>query len=385
MKSDKPRVLIFVDWYVPAFKAGGPIRSVYNMVKQLSDHFQFYIATGDRDLGDDKPYPNINFDQWNHFSGAEVKYLSAKNQKIKTFRKIIEEVNPDTIYLNSLFSFNFSLIPLWLKKKFPDVKFVLAPRGMLGKGALEIKKRKKEVFIGISRIIKLYKGLVWHATFEGEKNEIQKVFGKDNTVIIAGNVATKPQFTFKNIIKLKLAGFKMKKFLYVSRISRKKNVELLINWFLELTKIHSNIKLKIIGNEEDKTYFEELKKSIKDSKHIKLHKALHPDELAKYYAEAHFFCLPTRHENFGHVIIEALSYGCPVIISNRTPWRKLQEKEIGWDIPLDKPQLFKEALESCILMDETTYLHRSEKASMFAHDYIFESDLNKKYIKLLSP
>jgi glycosyltransferase involved in cell wall biosynthesis len=33
------------------------------------------------------------------------------------------------------------------------------------------------------------------------------------------------------------------------------------------------------------------------------------------------FVFPTRGENFGHVIIESLSVGTPVLLSDRTPWR----------------------------------------------------------------
>ena len=63
MVSNKLRILIFIDWYIPAFKAGGPIRSVFNIVTQLSDVFEFYIITGDRDLGDLIPYPDLKLNE----------------------------------------------------------------------------------------------------------------------------------------------------------------------------------------------------------------------------------------------------------------------------------------------------------------------------------
>jgi glycosyltransferase involved in cell wall biosynthesis len=358
---------------------------VYNMVHRLSDYFDFFIVTGDRDLGDEKPNPELSLDHWISFSTAQVMYVSSKNQKIKTFRKIIDEVHPDTIYLNSLFSFNFSLIPLWLKKRFPDIRFVLAPRGMLAKGAMEIKKKKKEVFIGIARIVRFYTGLVWHATHQGEKEDIEKVFGNNNPIHVAGNIATVPQYTFKNIMKLKHNGFQVKKFLFVSRFSRIKNVELLIQWFREFTPKYKGIKLKLIGTLEDEGYYRELKEQVDQCDHITMHLAMNPRDLAKYYAEAHFFCLPTRSENFGHVIIEALSYGCPVLISDRTPWRDLESKDIGWDLPLDQPNKFRERIEECIQMTEKEFLRKSEAASMFAHEFIFESGILKTYTKLLQP
>ena len=103
MVLNKQRILIFIDWYIPAFKAGGPIRSVYNIVRQLSDVFEFYIITGDRDLGDLNPYPDLKLDEWQKVGDTKVMYLSKKNLKIKTVKKLIKEVNPKAIYLNSLF------------------------------------------------------------------------------------------------------------------------------------------------------------------------------------------------------------------------------------------------------------------------------------------
>jgi glycosyltransferase involved in cell wall biosynthesis len=55
--------------------------------------------------------------------------------------------------------------------------------------------------------------------------------------------------------------------------------------------------------------------------------------------------LPTAGENYGHVVVEALSAGVPVLLSDQTPWRCLQEKGIGWDIPLSDTNRFVEAIQ----------------------------------------
>ncbi len=58
-----------------------------------------------------------------------------------------------------------------------------------------------------------------------------------------------------------------------------------------------------------------------------------------------FFLAPFS-ENFGHAINEALSAGVPVVISDKTPWRNLQEKGMGWDLPLDNRRAFIEVIEA---------------------------------------
>jgi glycosyltransferase involved in cell wall biosynthesis len=292
-------------------------------------------------------------------------------------------VKPDVIYLNSLFSFTFTLQPLWLKKKFPEIRFILAPRGMLGKGALELKKKKKEVFIGLARLIKLYDRIIWHATNEKEKKEISKAFGLQDNIMIADNMATNPKFTFSEIEKMKMENFESKRFLFVSRVARVKNVEKLVEWFLKIAK-DSNFQLDILGSNEDKEYFQEIVEIIAEHNNISLIGAIHPDDIAEYYAKAHFFCLPTRHENYGHVIIEALSYACPIIISNRTPWRKLEDKNIGWDLPLEKPKRFLEVMEECVEMDKEKYMEMSKSAFDYAQKHINRSNLKDAYRKLLT-
>ena len=61
-------------------------------------------------------------------------------------------------------------------------------------------------------------------------------------------------------------------------------------------------------------------------KHEKLHALLH---------EYDVMLLPTLGENFGHAIIEALDAGLPVVISDRTPWRNLEQAGVGADLPLE--------------------------------------------------
>jgi hypothetical protein len=50
------RLLIFSDYYLPGFKAGGPIRSISNLCDSLKDEYEVYVVTRDRDLGSNEVY-----------------------------------------------------------------------------------------------------------------------------------------------------------------------------------------------------------------------------------------------------------------------------------------------------------------------------------------
>jgi len=106
-----------MDWYKPGFKAGGPIRSISNLIDYLSSKFDIFIITRDTDYLETKSYNTINSNQWNEIDGASVYYLSKSSTTLKSIKKLIKEVNPDIIYCNSLYSPFFTLIPLFLAKR----------------------------------------------------------------------------------------------------------------------------------------------------------------------------------------------------------------------------------------------------------------------------
>lgn len=90
--------------------------------------------------------------------------------------------------------------------------------------------------------------------------------------------------------------------------------------------------------------------------------------------ECDLFFLPTLGENFGHVILEALTARCPVLISDRTPWRNLKAAGIGWEIPIESTDLFRSAIESCAKMDAEALEQMRDRAGAYARDYLMEDD-----------
>src|SRR5689334_10638269 len=96
------RILTIVDWYLPGYKAGGPIRTVSNLVRLLSSKFDFYVLTSDRDFGDHKAYDGVKTECWEVLDGARIFY--SNHLSLRNLRRRITEVQPDVIYLNSFFS-----------------------------------------------------------------------------------------------------------------------------------------------------------------------------------------------------------------------------------------------------------------------------------------
>lgn len=370
--KDKKKILVFIDWYVPGFKAGGPIRSVFNIISALKEHYQFYVLTSAYDLGDNDPYKGIELNQWIDQEGVLIKYLDKEHIKNAVIKHNVEEVNPDILYINGIFSRYFSILPIRIGKN-KHIKTVVAPRGMLGEGALEVKKLKKNLFLKYSKVSKLFDEVIWHASTAMEAQEIRKVFGEKADVRVSINIPSPQSLKMSEVSNMKK--FDEVKLVYVGRLSPKKNLHHLINWIQKFDYPKRTV-LEIWGDGNEKEYIESLYEAAnkKSKVEIQFKGAVNPTELPKVYASSHYFILLTKHENYGHVIAEALSNGCPVIISDQTPWRKLKELGIGWDIPIDE-ETFLKTLDEAIKMDPIDYNKMAENAYAYFKENVYDSNL----------
>ncbi|MGR5966571.1 glycosyltransferase [Bacillus cereus] len=96
------------------------------------------------------------------------------------------------------------------------------------------------------------------------------------------------------------------------------------------------------------------------------------------------FLFPTFGENYGHVIVESLLAGCPVIISDQTPWKNLENEGAGWTISLEKEETFIAALNDIVHMDSEEFQQLSRSASEYAVKMFFCEEILKQNRDLFS-
>ncbi len=380
--SQKTRVLVFIDWFLPGYKAGGPIRSVANMVEHLKEDVEFEIITSDRDWGDTEPYLNIKTNTLIEKDGYKITYLSPESRTREKILELLRSRSFEIVYFNSFFSKDFTLIPLRiLNTNFKSVKVVLAPRGMLGQGALGLKSIKKRLFILFSKAIKLYDSVVWHSTGDDETVDIQSIFPNNSKIVTVSNISWTP------VVSKKMEKIEHNlKIVFLSRISEKKNLHFAIDVLSKITSL-AKIQFDVFGPVEDKFYWEKcltLTKNLPQNIQFEYKGAVNHQLVYGILQNYHLFFLPTLHENFGHAINESLAAGCPVLLSDQTPWRNLQQHNAGWDIPLDKPEEFVKIIEYCAKLSQEDYDKMSLAAQNFA---MSRSDLSatiKKYLELFS-
>ena len=76
--------------------------------------------------------------------------------------------------------------------------------------------------------------------------------------------------------------------------------------------------------------------------------------------------------------------GRPVLISDQTPWKDLENWEIGWDLPLDTPSVWQEKISTAAQYNQSEFDDWCINAQKFAQNYIQTSDLKTKYERLFS-
>ncbi len=362
-------VFISIPWFLPAFKAGGPIQSIANLVDNFSEDIEYRIFCGDTDLNNE-PLQNIITDKWVSYNNyTKVWYASNKNipQVIKYQVKVIK---PDVLFMIGIFSWNFNIIPLLFCH---TNKKILSVRGMLHAGALSQKKWKKRIFLQLFKAMGIGSKTIFHATDSTEEIFIKKEFGQQTKVFVAGN--------FPKIIKNSSPVFKELGYLNlvtVALISPMKNHLLILE---SLANCTANINYHIYGPIKDVEYWKLCKTKIAllpQNINVAYHGEIAPANIGIALAQSHVFIMPSKSENFGHAIYEAFSAGKPVITSNNTPWNELKESMAGINVDTTKESLT-DAINFFSEMNNQSYLQYVNGAAVYAANKIDKEALTKTY------
>lgn len=351
--SPRPIVLILAAYYLPGYKAGGPIRTISNLVAALGGEYDFRIITSDHDYGQHGSHDGVRINEWNRVGKATVFYANARARRARELAATISSIAPDIVYVNSFFSPRFSILPLLLRRlrlAAPKASWIIAPRGEFAPGALGIKPLKKRLFMAFSRLVGLHQGLLWQASSEHEALDIQRALG-----IPPDRIHVAPNLTAPVTAVLQAeqpnTGHERLSVCFLARVCKMKNLAFAIQ---AVAECRCPVDLFIYGPVEDEDYAAHCRSLVpqgKASLTVTWHGEVPHDRVRDVLAEHDVFFLPTLGENFGHGVFEALAAGVPVLLSDRTPWRDLDAAGVGWVRSLDDVRPFTEALESLASMD----------------------------------
>jgi glycosyltransferase involved in cell wall biosynthesis len=104
------------------------------------------------------------------------------------------------------------------------------------------------------------------------------------------------------------------KILYVGRISKEKDLDILAESFRRIRAARDDVELVIVG---DGPYLETLRKQMDGMPGVLFTGFLEGDELAELFASADIFAFPSTTDTYGSVVLEAQSSGLPVVVSDK--------------------------------------------------------------------
>lgn len=382
----KPIVLIVCDYYLPGYKSGGGMRTIVNIVERLRELYDFRIITRDHDGPRDRtPYTDVEINGWNKIGGAKVYYLSKDNLRLSKLRELILEINPGVIYLNSCFATPaIFVLQLRQMKLIPYLNIIVAPCGELTPGALKLKSGKKKLFLSVAKISRLYKNVIWKPSTIFEKKEIERLKPVKAQYFVCSDMPAKDIFPEHDLADKPYKQAGSVRLIILSRLMRSKNIK----WLFEnIAVTDGKMSVDIYGPIEDDRYWQECEtvfEKLPPQIEVEYKGEIPHEDVFGTLLKYHFFLLPTLGENFGHIVLEALAGGCPLIISNRTPWKNLEEKKIGWDIPLENPVLWNEVFAETIAMNNSDYREMSDNAIEFLGKWLADEDFESDTIDVLN-
>jgi glycosyltransferase involved in cell wall biosynthesis len=360
MTAARPAILTLCDYYLPGYRAGGPITTLSGIVQHLQDEFEFKLITRDRDLGEGAAYA-LPVSSWQTVGSAQVLYVPPRRLTMRSLRRLIAATRHDALYVNSFFSVPFGITPLLLRRfgLIPRRPTIVAPRGEFASSALEIHASRKRRYAAAAKLLGLTRGVIWQASGDNEAEDIRRSIGRHSRVVVAPDLAPAQQPFVGRRVEKKAGHLRL---LFVGRISPMKNLDGALRI---LEGASGSIALDICGPVEDEAYWRQCMNLILQlpaNVTVEYSGGVARDQMGEMLAQHDMMFLPTLGENFGHAILESLAAGCPVLISDRTRWRGLEAAGAGWDVSLDQPERFRDILRKCGEMDSKAWSRLSESA-----------------------
>lgn len=371
----KKKIFITIPWFLPAFRAGGPVQSVANLVRELPEEAEYFIFCGDTDING-AGLENIETGKWTHFNEHTRVWYAAPEKISDNLVKQVERQKPDILFITGMFSWHYNMVPIIFCR---GPRKILSARGMLHPGALSQKKWKKKLYLQLFKLLEYHHAVHFHATDEEERDHIISRFGPPAKVFVAGNfpnkIAPLPVLQ-KKTDELKLVS--------IALISPMKNI---LQVLQALEKCTATIRYDIYGPVKDESYWDACRQQIRllpENINVQYHREILPENIKEALAASHVFILPSKSENFSHALFEALSAGRPVITSHHTPWNHLKESHAGINISTGNKDELTGAIDFFSAMDEDVLLEWHNGAASYAGNAIDIEKIREQYRQMFT-
>lgn len=324
--------------YYPAFRYGGPIQSVHLLDKALLEKgvkVDVLATTAGQVDG------SVPVNVWTLADGVRTKYCQYFGYEHYTFSpglfweslKIAKGY--DLIITDAVW--NFPALVAYLVSKLYRKPFIIVPHGVLYKETVEMKSKYKKLLywaLFAKHYVNGASGIQF--TTRDEQEKVLAYFNvKAHSFLVPNGIQ---HSAFESLPSL--GGFSKKYpvltgksyILFLGRITQKKGLDLLVEAFEKLYRDYPDLRLVIVGPDNEgygvkvKSWLK--KKGILDR--TLFTGMLLGEDMLSALVDAEAFVLPSYSENFGMAVVEAMSCGTPVVISDNVGiYREVRENNAG--------------------------------------------------------
>jgi glycosyltransferase involved in cell wall biosynthesis len=163
--------------------------------------------------------------------------------------------------------------------------------------------------------------------------------------------------------------------LYVGRVSKEKNLPLMVEVFKSLTKIMDNVSMIVVGRGP---YLKIMQKELKGTP-CYFTGYLRGKRLETLYASCDLFVFPSSTDTFGNVVLEAQSSGLPVVVTDSGgPQENMLPGKTGLVVPANDVQDLLKAIRS-LLNDPVKLKRMGKDARRYMEGRSFEEAFDKTW------
>lgn len=372
-------VILIYDYFYPDFTAGGPITALGNLSRLIEKKLNIRIVTSSYEYKSHIPLKSTTNNKWISWHNVPIFYSTSVWRATNVILSL-GGGSQTTLYLNGIFSWRYFLIPLlcaWIRR----YKVIISPRGMLQAGALRSHAIKKLTYLTFLKWSGLLRKSTWHATDEQERLDILNRITSRTNIVVVSDVPLVSECRSNELVKRE----GQLNLVYFSLIAEKKNLLFTLE-LLNSPELYE-VRLDIIGPVKDNYYWIKCLGYIagmNNPDRISYKGDIRPEQVSGVLSNYHAMILTTHGENFGHAIIEMLSVGRPVFISDRTPWKDITKHQAGYSLPLRMDDWIRSLMEA-LHWDQASFNAICLNARGYYENAFDFNQIRDRYIRMFEP
>jgi len=207
------------------------------------------------------------------------------------------------------------------------IRTVVSPHGMLQPSAVGHHRFRKQLAWSLGVRRGLSKAEVFHAASPIEQEAILRVLPESNVVVAPHPLDYALVRPANDFPKVPI------KFLYLGRIEPEKGISLLLDAWTRIPNRNQHLTLMGTISASYKATLTKRLASDPALRNVNVEAEVPPDHALHSIDSHHILVHPSRSENFGLAIAEAMCRGRPVITTTPTPWPEIQSRSAGWCVP----------------------------------------------------